>query len=478
MENIIDKLTLSRNLIVDCCDQTSSVAKWCMLLSLQKWFVECDLDLERSTSSLFQLVLAFAQKPLTKKSDITGKDDLQQAGFTFVKAMKDLDLKLHIYVQEMPAGFPTMRTFPLLIIFHLSTYHMEYSLYEQTKYISKNVWALRWCLQLDMLDICSMLAIDCGTVGVKVNTSSIFNDSVGCGVFLVATVQCWRDKGILLWDVSLLKPFKAKNAQKAYADGALSITVNDFTTLSLKVPKMVWYCIGERKSAWMVPVCFCCMRLTNDSCYIPDEKSMIVQRRMQPMDNKLYFVIIPLFDSASKVKDYRKISAEALRNIEIYEEVYMNHDSEYSFLQLRTQEKKANLMPQIPFIFSETIYVLSWIGNIMLWKFQSSHLILLSIASLAECIPYYTSYSSKSQKNFIPVKISNLDHISDLQTDIKLQWKQWHIVQNLIIFQRFDRVRWFLGRKNDPLLPFLYFSYTQKSAFSSKSNHTNLFKFS
>lgn len=74
--------------------------------------------------------LIFAWKVLKKEPDITEEDGVQHAAFTFVNTMEELDVKRCIFVWEMPAGFFIMQTFLLHICYQLSTYCMEYSLYE------------------------------------------------------------------------------------------------------------------------------------------------------------------------------------------------------------------------------------------------------------------------------------------------------------------------------------------------------------
>lgn len=44
----------------------------------------------------------------------------------------------------MPAGIAIMQTYPLWVLYHLPTYKMEHSLYDQDKNIPANLWTPRW----------------------------------------------------------------------------------------------------------------------------------------------------------------------------------------------------------------------------------------------------------------------------------------------------------------------------------------------
>lgn len=108
---------------------------------------------------------------------------MQQSASLLVKAIERLDLKRCIDLWEAPKDFSVMPTFLLHILYHLSTYHIEYSLYDQAKNIPINHQTSRWRSQLNLIEVCSLLAEDYGACGLKVKASNIHHNSVGCGVF-------------------------------------------------------------------------------------------------------------------------------------------------------------------------------------------------------------------------------------------------------------------------------------------------------
>lgn len=58
---------------------------------------------------------------------------MQLDASVFVKAMDEPDFKRRIDVLETPAGFPIMQTFQMHLLYHLSTYYMEYALHAYVK---------------------------------------------------------------------------------------------------------------------------------------------------------------------------------------------------------------------------------------------------------------------------------------------------------------------------------------------------------
>lgn len=139
MNNIIHKFTLLGVLVVDCCAETLSVARKCMLLSQHRRFVCCELDLECVASNFPQLALVFSQHVLNKKFDSTGNDDVQQALFAFFEAIEEPNLKRCMDVWEAPVDFSITQTFLLHILYCRLTNHMEFSLNDKAKNIPANI---------------------------------------------------------------------------------------------------------------------------------------------------------------------------------------------------------------------------------------------------------------------------------------------------------------------------------------------------
>lgn len=112
---------------MDCWTGAYSANEAFLPLPLHRKFLGCDLDLECATSSLPQLALIFPCQVMNKKSAITVNDDVQQAVFTFIKGIEEIELKHCIDVGETFISFPIIQFFFLLILHRLSTYDLEYS---------------------------------------------------------------------------------------------------------------------------------------------------------------------------------------------------------------------------------------------------------------------------------------------------------------------------------------------------------------
>lgn len=116
MKDIICKLAHPGGIVVHCCAGTLSLAEACIRLPQHERFVGIDLDSESAASSLSQLNLIFARHVLKEKSDIAGEDEVQQAGFAFVKIMEDLSFNFRINVWEAPAGLSILQAFSLQMV--------------------------------------------------------------------------------------------------------------------------------------------------------------------------------------------------------------------------------------------------------------------------------------------------------------------------------------------------------------------------
>lgn len=110
-----------------------SVAKACLPLFQHRQLVRYDLESECVSSNLPQIALIFARQVLKQERDIIGNDSVQPADSPIVYAMKGLDLERRINVYKTPAGFSIIQTFLLYILYHQSTYHIKYFLYNQAK---------------------------------------------------------------------------------------------------------------------------------------------------------------------------------------------------------------------------------------------------------------------------------------------------------------------------------------------------------
>lgn len=109
-----------------------------------------------------------------------------------------MDQESRTDVWEALAGIPIVQTFPLDILKHHYTYHIEYSLHDQAKNIPANPCIPCWRSQLDMFHVRSLLAVGCGARGVK-GKASIFSVIS----FDVACFQVGRSVLGKQWDITM-----------------------------------------------------------------------------------------------------------------------------------------------------------------------------------------------------------------------------------------------------------------------------------
>lgn len=90
-------------------------------------------------------------------------------------------------------------------------------------------------------------------------------------------------------------------------------------------------------SAWIVPVRFWRMQSIGDRHYFSQNKVGEIQIRTQPRKNNVSFMQMSSSGSASELKEYRMIAIEAMQNIDLGEEFYIDYGSEYSSSWSQTQ---------------------------------------------------------------------------------------------------------------------------------------------
>lgn len=147
-----------------------------------------------------------------------------------------------------------------------------------------------------------------------------------------ATVQFWRDRGILLWDISLLEPVDTKVGLKnTNCAGVMSDTVDEFCTRVFKVPELFWISQEKKGRRLSRPVFVAYNLFTTVATFC--ETSL--RRLHVPRNHEIttHLLCKSLFaDSASERKDYQINVARALQNIDLSEELNIDFGSEYSFL--------------------------------------------------------------------------------------------------------------------------------------------------
>lgn len=152
-------------MVVDCCAGTFPVAMTCMLFLQHRRVVECDPDSHCVASSIPQLALKFACQGLNKESDTALAEDAQQAAFMFVKVRQNWTLNVasqfrrRLLVSLLCKHFQCK--YPIIYRY------MENSFYIQAKTIPANLWTACWRLQLCMLDVFSLLIVNCRACNVK-----------------------------------------------------------------------------------------------------------------------------------------------------------------------------------------------------------------------------------------------------------------------------------------------------------------------
>lgn len=77
-------------------------------------------------------------------------------------------------------------------------------------------------------------------------------------------VWCWRNSGLLLWHVSLLKPDIARAGLKKYSDVIIFLTVEGFFPRECMVLERFPDRTQKEKSAWVAPSRFSYMRFNID----------------------------------------------------------------------------------------------------------------------------------------------------------------------------------------------------------------------
>lgn len=142
-------------------------------------------------------------------------------------------------------------------------------------------------------------------------------------------VWCWREKGLLLLKISVLKPKNAKADQKKiYSCGVMSVIVDEFSLWAFVTPELFSDCTRKEKSARVVLAHFCSIRFINNSRYLPKEKTTEMQRGTQSREKKVSFVQIYSTESSSLLKDCQILAVKALQKVDKGERLYIDNGSE------------------------------------------------------------------------------------------------------------------------------------------------------
>lgn len=136
--------------------------------------------------------------------------------------------------------------------------------------------------QLDTLDVLSLLAVDYAALDMKVKASNILNHRIEYGMLLGQPLGAGEITGYYYGTIAYSHLTTQKKVQKIYADGAIYVTVEDFSILAFKVLETFLEFTSNDRSAWIIPARFCCIRFVTDCRYLREKKSTKIHLCTQP----------------------------------------------------------------------------------------------------------------------------------------------------------------------------------------------------
>lgn len=98
------------------------VSKACLLLPKYKRFIGSNVDLSCTKEAMLKLVLIYAWQMLRNNESTDSGGQLWSSGEVRLKAVEAIVSKSRLPVRKVLDGYPPMHTFPLHILYHLSTY--------------------------------------------------------------------------------------------------------------------------------------------------------------------------------------------------------------------------------------------------------------------------------------------------------------------------------------------------------------------
>lgn len=173
---------------------------------------------------------------------------MQQAAFTFSKAMEELDMKGRINVWESPAGLSIMQMFPFHIHYHPSTHDKKISFCGQVICIPVILWTPCCRLRFDMFDFRFRPAKDCGAFDLEEKISNVSHGNFGCDVF--SGCPFGAGEIVRFYNGSLVSSSLTtqKEVRETYGDCSMSSTVDKISLWMLKVSK-TFLIAREKKEA-------------------------------------------------------------------------------------------------------------------------------------------------------------------------------------------------------------------------------------
>lgn len=135
MNAIVEKSTLTGNPVLDSCAGSFSATKNCILLANQRRLKGCKVNPSCVSEAMPKLILLYALRVLSKKSDIDGEDKVCRSAEVCVKAVKSNEVRDRLDIWQVPEEPPLTQMFPLHILYHLSTHYRERILFQTAKNI-------------------------------------------------------------------------------------------------------------------------------------------------------------------------------------------------------------------------------------------------------------------------------------------------------------------------------------------------------
>lgn len=139
VNNIMQKSTKPGDLNVAGCPRSFSVANSCMLLPNRERSMKCEVDSSLVSEVMPQLIFLCAFQLMSEDSKLDGEEQRRSSTKVYSRSLETKTLRERPDIWVVPKQFPPMQTFPLHILYHLSTIPARRAVPKDTDYSSKAV---------------------------------------------------------------------------------------------------------------------------------------------------------------------------------------------------------------------------------------------------------------------------------------------------------------------------------------------------
>ena len=335
LQELVGRYTKPGDIVVDCFAGTLVAAKACLQMEKHRIFIGCDRDSQCVEDAMPFLLKVFLDEARNSKSDLSLSQEEHISLLRYIEKLDDCEKKDKPFKNDAwnaPPGLPMYQRLPPHMRRFLSCITNDTSFYLEQKRGNENRWFRETPPILETIPTEVLLGVEAAAKSFIVTKSTIRHQNAGKGVFATRTIA--KNEEILTYYGTVvysdLGLEKAEN--KSYGNGVLGIRKGHFRNRAIELKSHALDSNGVKHKVFIVPAQFCVASYINDPRYLPgDEEESMHQKENRRAPN-VRFLENTTGDRASRSKlgSHRLVCIEALRQIRIGEEIFVDYGAEFT----------------------------------------------------------------------------------------------------------------------------------------------------